>query len=281
VILALAGLYGAARRRASWPLVIWSLAWAAVFLTNYNDHVRYLVPLSVLLAPIAGFAAEAMLLNNTSRGALLILLVLPLVQSVRLSWLLTREDTRAEAIERLYRVPGRVAIDVYGPDAALDHDSLERLSEWRGLYRREEHRRKTLAQGRRHPDGAGLDLVRVSDLFEFDSRTHSSSVRAGLEWLGDDPNKIFKRLGVTHILLVDRDPGDGIGPLLLDTRPTTDQSERLPILQIEAVPLFTVSPGEAGRGEARLPTELGFPLLSLWQVSRPGPRMALHRLDPR
>ena len=277
VLLALAGLVPALRHRAAWPATMWALGWAAVFLTNFNDHVRYLLPLAVLLTPAAGFAAERLLAHKAGRPLLVLLLALPLVQSTRLGWLLTREDTRALAAVQLSELNLSTAIDVYGPDVPLDLASLERLRNWRELYSREEHRRLLLESGISPPDGAGLDVVRIADLFEFDMRTHSSKLRSGLRTLGEDPNAVLSGLGVTHILLVDRDPGDGVPPFLLDPTPPTNGAAKLAPLRIEEEALFTITPGESAH-EARLPTELEFPLVNLWQVTRPGPSLALHRL---
>jgi hypothetical protein len=290
LLLGVGGLGFALARRAAAPATVFALVWGAVFLTNYNDHVRYLLPFVVLLAPAAGFAAERLWTARAPalRGALVVLLAVPLVQAARLAQVLARPDTRAEALARLAALaaaePGaRVAIDVYGPDAPLDLASLERLAGWRDLYAREEHRRAMLAAGAPQPGGDGLDAVRVEDLFEFQDRLHASRVKPALERLGDDPNAIFAALGVTHVLLVDRDPGDGVAPFLVDPTPPVGAAEKMPLLRVEPAPEWVVSPARAGGvpREARLPTELELPLVSLWQVDRPGPCLALHRLEGR
>ncbi len=275
VLLALGGLLAALRARAARPATIFALLWAAVFLTNFNDHVRYLLPLSVLLAFAAGFAAERLWARPTLRWALVPLLALPLVQSLRLGWILRQEDTRAVAAAKLAGIEGRIALDAYGPDVPLDRASLERVAEWRDLYAREDHRLQLLTAGVDAPPG--LDAVRLTDLFDFEARKNTSSVKTGLEHLGDDPNAILRELGVTHVLLVDRDPEDGAPPFPVDDRPASGGLPKLPPLRIEAEPLWVVSPGRAR--EARLPTELDFPLVSLWRVERPGPRLALHQLE--
>jgi len=286
LVLGLAGLVPALRRRATVPATVFALVWGFVFLTNYNDHVRYLLPFVILLAPAAGIAGERLWsLRSPLRFALVPLLALPLVQAARLGYVIARPDTRAEALERLAELqrtePGaRVAIDLYGPDAPLDLRSLERLAGWRDLYSREEHRRLMLEAGAVPADGPGLDAVRVEDMFTFNDRKHSSGPRDGIDALGEDPNAIFRALGVTHVLLVDRDPGDGAPPLLLDQEPAAEGETRMPPLVTLEPPLWTVSPGRGMRvaREARLPTELEFPLVSLWQVARPGPRLSLVRL---
>ncbi|MEM7306541.1 MAG: glycosyltransferase family 39 protein [Planctomycetota bacterium] len=279
LVLALAGLPFALRVRAALPATVFALGWAAVFLTNFNDHVRYLLPLAVLLAPAAGFAAERLWSAAGLRWALVPLLALPLVQSARLGWVLVQPDTRALAAQRLAELDARVAIDIYGPDLPLDLASLERLAGWRELYAREAHRHALLEAGVEPIAGAGLDAVSVADLFDFEMRTHSSCIKPGREHLGATPDEILAGLGVTHVLLVDRNPGDGVPPFLIDPTPATGGAEKLPLLSVEAAPLFTVSPSERDAPwEARLPTELDFPLTSLWSVSRPGPLLTLYRL---
>ena len=42
--LGLAGLAACFRMRAARPAVIFALTWAAFFMTNQGDHVRYLLP---------------------------------------------------------------------------------------------------------------------------------------------------------------------------------------------------------------------------------------------
>jgi hypothetical protein len=285
LVLAVAGLPLVLRRRAALPGAIFALAWGFVFLTNYNDHVRYLLPLTVLLAPASGLAGERLWAAGAPlvRWALVPLLALPLVQATRLAQVIARPDTRARALAHLYELPpgARVAIDVYGPDAPLDLASLGRLAGWRALYGREQHRKEMLAAGTSTRDGGGLDAVRVEDLFDFSARTHGSRVKPELSDIGDDPNAIFAKLGVTHVLLVDRDPGDGVPPFLVDATPADAGEPKMPPLRVAPEPLWVVDPAGDGRParEARLPTELAWPLCSLWEVERPGPRLALYELE--
>lgn len=280
VVLALPGLWFALRRRAALPATLWALGWGAIFLTNFNDHVRYLLPLAVLLAPAAGFAGERLAATSAGRVLLAPLLLLPLVQSARLGVLLRRPDTRAEAAERLAGAPGRVALDVYGPDVPLDLASLELIAGWRPLYAREAHRAELLRAGVTPRDGAGLSAVRLEDLFDYDARTHGSSIKPGLDLPGTDPSAILRALGVTRVLLVDRNPGDGFPPFPIDPTPPEEGKPKLAPLALDEEPLWRIDParGAPPPREARLPTELAFPLFSLWQVEQPGPLLSLHTL---
>ncbi|MDP6410517.1 MAG: glycosyltransferase family 39 protein, partial [Planctomycetota bacterium] len=148
-ILAAAGVVGALRSPGARPCALFGLAWAGFFMSLENDHVRYLLPLAVLLAIPAGFAAER--LAGGGRGARLALLVLlasPLVASLRLVHVLGSEDTRAEAERTLAQslpAGALLAVDRYGPTADLNLASLDRLASWRELTTREAHRRTRLA----------------------------------------------------------------------------------------------------------------------------------------
>lgn len=283
VLLALPGLVLSWRARSMRPLTLFALLWAAYFLPQQNDQVRYLLPLSVLLAIPAGLAAERWLARGPAwLPALALLLALPLVQDLRLGHLLARPDTRAsaEAIVPGHLPPGAVlAVDRYGPLFEPSLASLERLAALRAakgeeLSTRERHRAERL---RAEGSDAGLDLLAVQEIFDTDER-------AGTVWLapalaGHDPRqprrestleelrKMLQVAGATHLLLVGRAPPDASGSLLAGL---VEGSE----------PLLVVDPARPGArpAEARLPTEMEFPLTNLWRVQRPGPWMGLYAL---
>jgi len=277
VVLGLVGLaFGFARRELRAPSIFLVL-WAAFFMTNQSDHVRYLLPAVVFLCWPAALLAEELLERKWGTAFLCVALLLPAVQSARLAWLLTRVDTRADAEEELARlVPGsRVAIDRYGPDVDLNRTSLAllerlRVSVGEELRAREARRKARFEAGTMPAREEGVEAVRVEELFEIDERHGRVESREGLEALGDDPGSVFRSLGVTHFLLVDRRPGIRGEPQL---RP----------LELDAGVIHVFDPS-AGRfrmaREAFLPTEMDFPLTALWQVERPGPWMALYELHP-
>jgi hypothetical protein len=264
------GLWGAAlawRRRelrAAW------LAFALIggfFLTNPSDHVRYLLPATPFLALFAGLAAERLVASAVGRALLALACALPLVQALRLGWLLRQEDTRAEAERVLAELPpsALVAIDHYGPTPDLSLPALQRLFELRPLHSREAHRAERLQNGELPPD-AGLDAIGVEELFEVHPRTGAYGVRPALAARGATPAAVLTTLGVTHLVLVDR-------------RPTRDDPWLADVARAGRVRV-TFNPGKAGATprEAFLPTEMDFPLTGLWQVSRPGPWMQLVEL---
>lgn len=287
VALGALGLFGALALRGTRPVALFTLAWLAFFLTNQNDHVRYLLPAAVLLAWPAGVAAELLLARRWGALVLAPLLLLPLVQAGRLAVLLRRADTRAVAEALLADLPpgARVAIDRYGPQPPLALASLERAAEWRELGGRERRRVERLLAG--VPDEpAGLDAVLLQDVLAFDDRHRAYALAPGpardgeLAAAAGDAGDALRALGVTHVLLVDRRPGDGVPPLLVDDAPALDgRAKPAPAQLLE--PTWIVDPSE-GRGtrEALLPTDMDFPLTALWSVARPGPRMVLAPLAP-
>ncbi|MBL8863528.1 MAG: glycosyltransferase family 39 protein [Planctomycetes bacterium] len=273
VLLGLGGLAWALRDRRLRAVVLFALAWGAFFLLNPSDHVRYLLPFAVLLALPAGMCVERLLEQPLGRLATPFVLAVPLVQAVRFVVVLARPDTRAIAEVKLASLAtgARVAIDRYGPYADLDLAGLAVLERVRatcgeGLRPREQHRKLELAAGRAR---GGVDAVRVEELLSFDERAGTVGVRDCLRReLGDDPRALLAALGVTHVLLVDRRPGDG-------------QPSLCAAVAVAGRPLWVVDPARspAGTREAFLPTEMDFPLTALWSVDRPGPRLELVALE--
>ena len=272
VAFGLLGIWPAWKRRELRVPMIFLVVWAAVFMTNTSDHVRYLLPVAVLLALPAGLAAEGFLTTRMSTAALGLLLCFPLVEVLRLDTLLVREDTRAECEARLDALPAEslVALDFYGPEAELDRSSLYLLETLRNskkqpLRSREQHRKELFERGRL--DGRdGVSAVRVEELFEMNARERTLVVRDGLGPLGRDAASVLRTLHATHFLRVVRRGGE---PALLDA------------LVAGKKPVWTIDPasGPAGTREAFLPTEMDFPLTALWSVSRPGPILELYALE--
>lgn len=292
VLLGLVGLWGSLALRGTRAVTLFTLLWAALFFTNHNDHVRYLLPVTVLLALPAGLAVEMLASRRWTWILLGPLLLLPLVQSARLDWLLRRLDTRAIAEVHLRGLPegARIAIDRYGPLLDPDRASLERLASWRPLGARESHRLLLLQaldeagvdpEGRL-PGGRGRDVVRLEDLFRFDERAGVYRVAAARRDLGRDAAEVLRALGVTHLVLVDRRPGDGIPPLLLhrpSAAPAAGGDPPGAPLVLTGPPRLRVDPSREGIArEALLPTEMDFPLIGLWEVVRPGPLIEVREL---
>ncbi|MFT7667844.1 MAG: hypothetical protein ACI8X5_000529 [Planctomycetota bacterium] len=275
-VLTLFGLFGIVsllKRRAALPAGLFALAWAAFFMTHSNEHVRYLLPLGAFLAFAAGSFVESVWQRGTAvRVAIVALSLLPMIQALRLGSLLERDDTRVEGELALLDLPSDsfVAIDRYGPIVDLDQSSLELLNELRtasgsSLYQREARRLEALRAG---VIEGGVHGVYVSDLFEIDEQGASVTIRKGLgERLGEGTAEAFKRLGVTHFLLVNR-LQTGIEGSLFEGFGKQRQA------------LITIGPYAVGSegGEARLPMELDSPATSIWAMERPGPWMGLFEL---
>ena len=271
VVLGALGLVPALRARRTRPFALFALAWAAFFMTLASDHVRYLLPLTVLLSIPAGLAAERWIgLGRLGLAAVVLLLAQPLVLDLRFGHVLAREDTRAIAERELARAlpaGALLAIDRYGPDLELDRASLERLAGWRDLATREGQRLERLRAGE---ITGGANAVFLSELLSYDERDHRLALSGSARRLGpqvSDAASLLQALGATHLLLVERAPGDPRGHLL-------DSVVR------GREPLFVIDPTDGtGRcDEARLPMDMEFPFVSLWQVRRPGPRLSLYEL---
>ena len=274
VVLGLGGCSLAFARRELRPALIFTACWAAFFMTNRSDHVRYLLPVITVLAWPAGFLAEAMLARGWSRILLAVLLALPFVQATRLACVLPREDTRAEAERRLAELaPGTlVAIDRYGPQVDLSRESLELLVRLRTSLRetlreRENRRRLRLDAPDTAPPDRGVDAVSVEELFDADPETGGLRARKGLETLGDAPKKILDAVGATHFLLVERHPSEA-----------EDSPFRALARRGKSVWVIDPARGFGPPEEAYLPTEMEFPLTALWRVDRPGPYLELRDL---
>jgi|GEM_PF-717767 len=295
-LLALIGLVTAIKSRTTRVPTLFGLAWLAFFTTNQNDHVRYLLPgLAFLVVPAAVGARAFIERGRAARVALAVLLLVPFVQSARLAWLLAQPDTRELASFALAEdgVDGVLAIDRYGPVLPPNRASLERLREWRDLGARESAALFWLEEGGVEAgviEEGTTDWVPLGDLFVFDERHRGWDFvpkRPGAFADLDDPEALLDALGVTHVVLVDRDRSDGVPSLLVDPEPALplergpsagSPAPKLSPLDLVEPPIWELGSPDA---EQRLPTELDFPLTSLWHVSRPGPYLALHRRAPR
>ncbi|MFT7677798.1 MAG: hypothetical protein ACI8QC_001784 [Planctomycetota bacterium] len=300
VLLGLAGLVPALRARQTRPAAAFAALAGAFFLLGQSDHVRYLLPATVLLAWPAALAAQSIWERPAGKPILLVVLALPLVQATRLVWVLRQDDTRVAIREELERfLPGaRLAVDVSGPDLPLNRASLERLSEFRELGTRE-RMRLMLYEADMDPGGDTLgqawDAIYLSDLFEFEYRYGASWPRPEvLERHGANPREVLADLGVTHLLLVDKTPDDGQPPLLIldepaDQTPDLDQAQhaggvrpKMPAVPVPPRALLTQLPTATGGSSlrAQLPTEMDFALFDIWRVNRPGPSLRLYRFVP-
>lgn len=289
VALALLGFLGALRARVARPFAWFAAFWALVFLLNQADHVRYLAPLTVLLAWPAGLFVQGWMARGAvHRAVAFAVLALPLVQAVRLGWVLRQDDTRALAERALLEDADRspVAIDIHGPRPPLSRAALERLARHRPLGSREQHRLARLEAGEDTPAGAGVDALPLEAIID----THERDGAAWIEEeevpaLGEDPNVALAGLGFERVLLVDKSPGDGAPPLLISDAPAAldlkgrTQPKMAPLAVVHP-PIAVWDPGGSGGPVegATLPSELTFALTEVWRHRRPGPRLELYRL---
>jgi hypothetical protein len=281
IALGIGGLCLALRQRSLRAPMIFALVWAAFFLTNQSDHVRYLLPVSVLLAIPSALVCERWFESARLRPIVYAALAIPLVQALRFDALMRRIDTRASAEKSIAELPGAplVAIDRYGPEVELDRGSIERLERLREsagehLRAREEHRRRLFDRDLVPPDDRGVNAVRVEELFDIDDRDGTIRVRAGLESLGRDPREVLSNLGVKDLLLVERrmhgDSANLLRPIVAGAEPSVVIDPSIGTTHEKA--------GTTRTSEAFLPTEMDFALTALWSVDRPGPWMAIYPL---
>lgn len=269
-VLVVFGLVGApmlfARRglRAAGAFLLLCAVFCLGLLT---EHVRYLLPLTLMLALAGGAATERLFAGTGGAVLALFLLAVPLVQALRLDWVLVRTDTRTMAEGRLERLPADavVAIDNYGPLPELDAAALARLAGLRELRTRELARAAELEGGVLADDALGVDAIQIEELFGPDFVTGEYGVLERAAHLGSTPAEVLRALGVTHLLLAWRDIDEvrPLEPLVADAR-------------LE----WVLSPTREDEvpSEAWLPTEMEFPATGLWQVDRPGPLLRLYAL---
>ncbi len=279
--LGLVGLLPALRHPRLRAVTLFAVLMGLFFLFSPSDHVRYFLPVSMLVCLSGGLVAQRLwTMRGALRPVLLAVLFLPAVQAARMAWVLERQDSRAQAEVLLAGLePGSVvAIDHYGPHVELNQAALERLETLRGELRtRETTRLEILKAGEdaRQQFGLapGVDAFFVEDLFETDPVSLEYVVRPTHKHLGESPRAVLAKLGATHLLSVCRRGSiNERAPLAELVR----SGERVQVISPADGP-GQVASNEAPR-EAFLPTEMDFPLTGLWQVERPGPYLELVRL---
>ncbi|MFT6832937.1 MAG: hypothetical protein ACJAZN_003115 [Planctomycetota bacterium] len=314
LVMGLLGLFSAFGRRTLLPLAAFLLVWGALFLVGINEQVRYIIPVVVLMALPAGAFAEALAKKPAGKIALAVLMAFPLVQALRLGYVMRQPDTRAVAEDLLGKLPegAVVAVDVYGPVPPQTLDTLKTtklLRERVGseLYGREAHRLMMLEADQEQP--RGYPILRLEDVFEYSLHNGETWVRdaaegneSGLD-LGTTALSALTAMGATHVLLTDRTPDDGVLPPLLDPTPPIpgpiqldketgeplppETPRKLAPLELKDAPIWTIHPAwkvptvteeAAPILDAHLPTTLKFPLRDLWRVRRPGPKLELYEL---
>lgn len=271
VILGLVGLCVCWRETRLRAAAIFAVLWALFFLFYESDHVRYLLPLVLMLVFPAAWLVERWLKKPYALVLMALLCALPLVQALRLVHVLRQPDTRALAEAQLAQLPSHsiVAIDRYGPEPDASFRALSRLTTLRnslvppeGLRSRESARKLRFERGELAAE-VGLDWIGVGELFEIDERARTIAVRPGLDGLGANPAQVLANAGVTHFLHVRR------------RLSSSDYDAFAKDLSTKTA-VWRIDPRTSADGaEALLPTEMEFPLKGLWCVERPGPVLEL------
>jgi hypothetical protein len=301
VILGLLGLVAGMRRRATRPVVLFGLFWALVFLTNPKDHVRYLLPLDLVLCWTAGIAVDRFFDSGVRRKMACALVLLTFLPALRLGYVLRQEDTRSIARWSLPALPlgGTTVIDVRGPEPLMNKKALSRLAKERGEL--------TLSAAQRYADlmtddeeplfKTDMDWFPIDLWYEFNPRYGSSWPRPRTieRWgdAADNPSVVLRDLGVEVVILTDATPGDGIasalvnevapsqvpGPDLIHYHAGGPRTRLKPLRSYGVIQSFL--PDENGTAaRAQLPLEMDFGWIDIWSVDRPGPAIHLHSLIP-
>jgi hypothetical protein len=240
----------------------------AAFLLYDGTHVRYLLPAVPALA-----LGAAAFLRRIARGpglvVAIVLTMVPVVQAVRLDWVLGQTDTRTLAAERIVALTERgdvLAVDgfgsYYGPPLLATAASLERLPDEIPLNRSEE---RVVVTGGPGP-GQARDVVPVARFYRFDSYYPSDYL------LGSTPLEVdafMASRAVSVYVQVDRKPDE------VRRQPVTDMTATRGRLLWEVTPT-----GSSPPLRAELPTDMGRAFLDVWRYRRPGPWVRVWALLP-
>jgi hypothetical protein len=263
-------------QRGSAPLVwLLPLATFGFFLFYGGTHVRYLSPAIPLLAlPAAAVARRLLDGGAVAKLAAIVLLALPLVQALRLDFVMSREDTRTSFLREVAaQVPegSTIAVEGYGPPLRFAPAAIERLhrhDQW--ADRSEQREADGLAP--LTADRPPYDVIPLERFYEFQSAWPH-------QWLarGDEPAAPIEKPIETfldeeraqYLVAVDRWPGGARNSALDEVL-----ARRGRLLAAE------LPHGEAASLEALLPMDPEFAATAIWKVHRPGPALRLYRVGP-
>lgn len=253
------------------PVAAFTLFVAALFLLYDGAHVRYFLPLFPMFAmgSAVGGGWIADRLRVKEEWVLLVLLLLPLVQSARLDLLLCREDTRDRArawIEARVPTGARIAVEGYGPDLPPNRAGLHWL-ESQGVWLR---RKERLLLGNGTGEGGPAAETRpryfvipLDRFYAYKSYWPHQYRLGGERAIG----AFLEAVGAEWVVTADQRPALARHPPLPE------------FLEARAAAGPRFSPGGGTvPPEANLPLELDFALFSLWRVERPGPVIRIWRV---
>ena len=251
------------------PMTVFTLFTALLFLMYDGTHVRYFLPLLPVLAlGLAWISGEAAArLRVREGGAAFLLLLLPLVQTLRLDLLLCREDTRDRArawIEARIAPGARVAVEGYGPHLHPDRASLRWL-EGQGVWLR--RRERLLLEGRVQGEQGGGGEAKPRYFVIPLERFYAFKSYWPHQYLGEGEKPIgtfLHETGAEWIVLADQWPEEDRHPPLVEFLAA----------RTGAGPVFSPA-GADVPPEANLPLEMRFAITALWRVERPGPVIRL------
>jgi hypothetical protein len=277
ILFAFAGIFALRHVRfrpgALATVALHPLAVVVLFHFYGGTHTRYLSPAIPLLAVFAALGARAALARGGwVRAVALGLLALPVVQALRLDYVMSRTDTRTEFLATVARhAPegATIAVEGYGPPLRFAASAVERLASFDQGVSRVEQREAALeapVDATRPP----YSVVPLERFYEFQSAWPH-------QWLyrGDDPahpiekpiERFLDEVGAKFLVMVDRWPGG----------PRNSALDEIVARRGAVVASLTPYDGAAPR-EALLPMDPEFAATAIWKVNRPGPELKLVQL---
>ncbi len=244
-----------------------------IFVFYGGTHTRYLTPAIPLLAIAGAAAARTMLASGAGvRVAAIVLLALPLVQCLRLDYLLCQVDTRTAFLAQVasnVKEGSIVAVEGYGPPLRFDASAIERLTKFEQWTSRLEQR-EAAGESPRSPTRPPYSVVPLERFYEFASAWPQQWLARGTD--KDHPiekpvGEFLAETGVQYLVTVDRKPG----------APRNSALDAVLAARGEKVAELLPYSGKPP-GEAMLPMDPEFAATAIWNVDRPGPALALWRL---
>ncbi len=260
------------RRRVRAVVLVYPTALALLFVFYEGTHVRYLAPLVPFLALFAGAFVAAGWRRPALRPLLLLIVLFPMVQVVRLAWVLHRTDTRTAMLGEIAAiVPANatIAVEAYGPPLRFSPAARDLLLvNGRWTSRREE--REATDEAPLEPHRPPYRVVPLERFYAFKSVWPHQWTDPGRRGEAEKPVEAFlDEVGARWLVTTEKFPTAPRNSALDDVlaRRGDKVLERLP---------YRGSPP----AHVNLPMDLGFPLTQIWRVERPGPALALWRIRP-
>jgi hypothetical protein len=240
----------------------------AFFLIYQNCHIRYMLPLTPGLALGAAYLVDRLVARLKVKEVYVFvpLVLVGAIQCARMDYLLCLTDTRDIAqrwIELNIPRDARIAAEGYTAPLHPNVESLKYLKEEAGVWLR--RKEKVVLEGKsRLVDVKRYYLIPL-ERFYGHKTYQPDSYRLG----GEKPIKEFlDGNGIEWLMLYERWPRRGVAAPMVDY--IQERCEQPPQI---FNPASVDDPAEA-----TLPTDMDFPLTTLWITKRPGPILKVYKV---